>query len=77
MKLCKNWYPNVICNDCAKAAGNTWPEGHIAAFYPAICSVCGEEKTCTEPRDWKHFGGKALEILREIKTKALLKNHKV
>jgi hypothetical protein len=59
-------YPEVVCNDCAKAAGKVWPEGHIATFYPAVCGICGEKKTCTEPRDWDHFTKEELEKARKI-----------
>lgn len=48
-------YPTVVCDSCAKASGKTWPDGHIATFYPGICGVCGIMSTVTEPRDWGHF----------------------
>lgn len=52
-----NWlaYPEVICAECAKAAGAVWPEGHIATFYRATCGICGKMEHVTESRDWGHF----------------------
>ena len=52
-----NWvvYPSVLCMDCATLIGKTWPTGHIATWYPAICDACGELVTCTEIRDYNHL----------------------
>jgi hypothetical protein len=52
-----NWavYPSVLCMGCATLIGKTWPTGHIATWYPAICDACGELVTCTEIRDYNHL----------------------
>jgi hypothetical protein len=60
-------YPAVICEDCAIATGKTWPEGHIATFYEAICGVCFQTKVCTEPRDWGGFSEEELALARKAR----------
>ena len=44
-------YPAWICADCGHKHGR-WPDGHVATFHNDICGWCGEEKSCTEPRDF-------------------------
>lgn len=48
-------YPDVVCTDCAMRTGKTWPEGHVATFYPGICGICGIMSIVTQPRDWGHW----------------------
>lgn len=45
-------YPDVICNDCAEAAGAQMPDGHLATYSLQKCGICLQEKPCTELRDW-------------------------
>jgi hypothetical protein len=40
-----------ICADCGGKYGRM-PEGHVSAWHPDVCDVCGENKPCTEPRDF-------------------------
>ena len=42
-----------ICVDCAKQHGATMHPEHIATWHKDACAVCGEEKTVTEPRDFR------------------------
>lgn len=45
-------YGKWICDECAKANGGCWPEGHVATFHNGICSWCRQEKGVTAPNDW-------------------------
>ena len=57
-------YPDVLCGDCAKRIGKTWPTGHIATFYTSECNVCGIIKVVTACRDWGHL--KTIEELKAL-----------
>lgn len=49
----KAMYPAWICGDCGEKHGSM-PEGHRATWHPDKCGWCGEEKYCTEPRDYRY-----------------------
>jgi hypothetical protein len=57
-------YPDVVCDDCARRIGKTWPTGHIATFYTSECNVCGIIKVVTECRDWGYL--KTIEELKAL-----------
>lgn len=42
-----------ICHDCAIDNGATFPNEHIATFHDDLCSVCGEFRVVTQPRDYR------------------------
>lgn len=46
-------YPKWVCRDCGEAHGRS--SVHIATFHDDTCGVCGEFKSCTEPRDFGHL----------------------
>ena len=43
-------YPIWVCMDCALESGGRVPQ--VATWHEDICGVCGQYKTCTEPRDF-------------------------
>lgn len=43
-----------VCSDCWDKYWER-PEWHLGTFHNAICDVCWEEKSCTEPRDFLYF----------------------
>jgi hypothetical protein len=56
-----------ICADCAKANGATWPQGHIATFWPGQCQVCKDVKGLCDVSDYDWPRGrkpKTFSILR-------------
>lgn len=55
IKKIKESEVDVICSECAEIYCNGFLEGHIASFYPAVCDVCKEEKTCTQVRDYGYI----------------------
>lgn len=46
-------YPEWCCNDCGERHGTR--RVGLATWHVGTCSVCGEEKSVTEPRDFGHF----------------------
>lgn len=46
-------YPVWVCLECGKKHGRRVPE--VACWHIDLCDVCGQEKECTEPRDFGHF----------------------
>ena len=44
-------YPSWVCYDCGIKAskGKSFT---CSTYHKDICGVCGEEKGCTEPRDF-------------------------
>jgi len=66
--MSNEWYPSVICEECASAAkGHTAVLVHgVATFYETECDVCLELKICTEPRDYGHFEGASYDVLVDI-----------
>jgi hypothetical protein len=48
-------YPMWTCRECGDAYGRGMPKDHVATWHTGICGVCGQEKTVTEPRDFRHF----------------------
>ncbi len=45
----------AICTPCARERGGQWPTGHHATWYRVRCDYCGEERDCTQPRDWREL----------------------
>lgn len=45
-----------LCDDCAKACGGEFIEGHRATYHEDLCGVCMMIKIVTEPRNfrWPH-----------------------
>lgn len=43
-----------VCADCWDKYWER-PEWHIGTFHDNTCDVCGEFKSCTEPRDYLYF----------------------
>lgn len=46
-------YPAWICLDCGRKYGNR--AIGVATFHEDTCGICGEIKSCTEPRDFGHL----------------------
>ncbi len=46
-------YPSMICTECGILHGYRIPS--LATYYPGTCGVCGQNKICTEPRDYGHL----------------------
>lgn len=44
-------YPIWICRDCGKKH-TTKGQFEVSTWHIDTCNVCGEEKECTEPRDF-------------------------
>jgi len=42
-----------ICEDCARAIGGVWPEGHVATIHTGICDVCKKELRLAHVFDWQ------------------------
>ena len=51
--LNNKYYPAVICSDCGNKFGKR--ECGVSTWYQKVCDVCGDEKQCTEPRDFGHL----------------------
>jgi hypothetical protein len=54
--------PELVCNDCGPLHGNWWKDGeyvgprpHEATFSIQQCDVCGQQKQCTEARDFGYL----------------------
>jgi len=54
--------PELVCNDCGPLHGRWWEEGeyvgprhHAATFSVQRCDVCGQQKHCTEARDFGYL----------------------
>ena len=43
---------NQVCDKCATKLGGIFPDGHLATWSEAVCDVCGEITSVTEPRDY-------------------------
>lgn len=46
-----------VCTPCAKAAGGSMPDGHMATFHEGTCCVCKKQAVVTEPRDYRWVNG--------------------
>ena len=55
-------YPEWICDLCAGAAGKRLRG--LATFHPDVCSLCGETRSVTEPRDYGHLSQQEIERAR-------------
>lgn len=48
-----NIYPAWICWDCGIKYGKG--DCKVATWHQDTCGVCGNDKFCTEPRDFGHL----------------------
>jgi len=46
-------YPVWICSECGHKYGHH--SGRVCSWHPDTCDICGEERSCTEPRDFGHL----------------------
>lgn len=46
-------YPTWICADCGEKYGKR--NVGTACWHIDKCEICGEEKACTEPKDFGHL----------------------
>lgn len=55
-----------VCFECARRAGGTWPEGHVATVGPGHCPECKRDdvETCALS-DW-NWPGRGPKLDREF-----------
>lgn len=47
-------YPVWVCYDCGITASMGRKLHEYATYHPDTCDVCGQDKACTEPRDFQY-----------------------
>lgn len=47
--------PVWVCAPCGERYASGAARSRVATWHPDTCGVCGEETSCTEPRDFGYL----------------------